>query len=183
MRSALAQRLLSVVPPIAHTCGPASLFLLLGAEIEEKKAIELEAEGQRGLWSRVEVCTGRHGGCKIRGSRCVRSATAATLCSSNGGMEWWLTFELFWSGPQRDCAALLRFAGRCAARGLASRMRFIASRRRYQLLMSAPKKAKIRINLVVRSRTCRAPDLVDGLLRPKLASSQGPIGARPHNSS
>ena len=32
-------------------------------------------------------------------------------------------------------------------------------------------------------RSCgtEPPDLIDGLLRPKLASSQGPVGARPHN--
>ena len=87
VRSALAQRLLSVVPPIAHTCGPAALFLLPGAEIDQTKTVELEAGGQRGSQSRVKVCAGRHGGCKIRGSRCARSATAITLCSSNGGTE------------------------------------------------------------------------------------------------
>ena len=73
--------------PLLTPMGGAALFLLLGAEIDQTKNGELEAGGQRGLRSRVEVCTERHGGCKIRGSRCARSATAATLCSSNGGME------------------------------------------------------------------------------------------------
>ena len=87
VRSALAPRLLSVVSSLAHANEAAALFLHLGAEIDQTKAGELEAWGQRGLRSRVEVCTRRHGGCKIRGSRCARSATAATLCSSNGGIE------------------------------------------------------------------------------------------------
>ena len=115
MRPALAPRLLSVVSPLAHANEAAALFLHLGAEIDQTKTGELEAWGQRGLQSRVEVCTRRHGGCKIRGSRCARSAAAATLCSSNGGTEQLFTFELFWSDPQRDCAALLRFAGRWEA--------------------------------------------------------------------
>ena len=87
VRSALAPRLLSVVSSLAHANEAAALFLLLGVEIDQTKNGELEAGGQRGLRSRVEVCTGWHGGCKIRGSRCARSATAATLRSSNGGTE------------------------------------------------------------------------------------------------
>ena len=87
MRSALAPRLLSVVSSLAHANEAAALFLLLGVEIEGKKTLELGAGGQRGSQSLVKVCAGRHGGCKIRGSRCARSATAATLCSSNGGIE------------------------------------------------------------------------------------------------
>ena len=87
MRSALAPRLLSVVSSLAHANEAAALFLLLGVEIEGKKTLELGAGGQRGSQSRVKVYAGRHGGCKIRGSRCARSATAATLRSSNGGTE------------------------------------------------------------------------------------------------
>ena len=87
VRSALAPRLLSVVSALAHANEAAALFLHLEAEIDQTKTGELEAWGQRGLRSRVEVCTRRHGGCKIRGSRCARSAAAATLCSSNGGTE------------------------------------------------------------------------------------------------